>query len=334
MIAKIEPARAVFLPVTPEIAQRYREFTIAENDRNADYSAANLYLWDQTYHQEVAFVGERAIVRYADSGVGYPDNRENSPNEKSGCRYLYPIGKGPITPAVSAILQNNPTDVLRFIGVTPKGLTAFEAEFPGRYTAVETPDYEDYLYTATSLVTLSGKKLHAKRNHIHAFSAAHNWQVTPLSPAEFSACRQILSEWENGHLDDTVCEEHKAIERALIPDIFQRLALSGALLIADGVPAAFCIGEKIASDTFCVHFEKAGRDFTDAYPVINREFAAMVCAGDPDILYINREEDMGLANLRAAKRAYHPVGMVQKFTVQLYCGKKNAYTCISERNVL
>lgn len=312
MIATTEPACAVFSPVTPEIAERYRTFSALENDRNADFSAGNLYLWDKTFCQQVAFAGERAIVRYPDEKV--PDGTDEY-------YYLYPVGKGALAPAVNAAWQNTPSDVLRFVGVTPKGLAAFEAEFPGRYTVTEDLDFEDYLYTAASLVTLAGKKLHAKRNHIHAFSAAHNWQVAPLSPADFPACRQILSGWESGRLSDAVREEHRAIDRALDADVFARFALSGALLTADGLPAAFCIGEKIASDTFCVHFEKASSDFTDAYPVINREFAAMVCARDPDIVYINREEDMGLENLRAAKRSYHPVGMVRKFTVLLSCDK-------------
>lgn len=307
MIVATRPACAVFLPITIENAERYRAFSMEENDKNADFSAANLYLWDDTFQQAVAFVGERAIVRYPDAECGFS--------------YLYPIGRGPLAPAVNALLQNNPMDMLRFIGVTPKGLAAFEAEFPGRYTATENRDFEDYLYTATSLVTLTGKKLHAKRNHIHVFSAAHTWQIAPLSPANFPACRQILAAWEQTHINDTVHEEHRAIDRALDADVFAQFALSGALLVADDAPAAFCIGEKITDDTFCVHFEKAAPDFTDAYPVINREFAAMVCKKDPAIRYINREEDMGLENLRAAKRAYHPVAMVQKFTVELSCGK-------------
>jgi hypothetical protein len=46
--------------------------------------------------------------------------------------------------------------------------------------------------------------------------------------------------------------------------------------------------------------------------LINQEFC---CREWPDKLYINREEDMGVASLRQAKESYYPHHMLEKFSL-------------------
>lgn len=48
------------------------------------------------------------------------------------------------------------------------------------------------------------------------------------------------------------------------------------------------------------------------YTAITKEFAAH--AWD-DVIYLNREEDMGIPGLRNAKEALHPEFMVKKYNV-------------------
>lgn len=47
--------------------------------------------------------------------------------------------------------------------------------------------------------------------------------------------------------------------------------------------------------------------------MINREFAALIREKHPELIYVNREEDMGQEGLRKAKRSYHPVKMEEKY---------------------
>ena len=240
--------------------------------------------------------GERAIVRF-----GAPDNLQ----------YLFPIGTGDLRTAVDAVFSDSPTSQL--VAVTEPELRELLAVYPDELEFFETRDCEDYLYAAESLATLSGKKLHGKRNHINAFSAAHEWSVSPLTPADFEACRRILAAWAQEHEGASVENERCAIERAL--NAFDVLELHGLLLIADGEAVGFTMGSMLTANTLCVHFEKALPEVNGAFPVIHREFVRWMLQRFPSLSFVNREDDMGLENLRRAKLSYRPLELIRKFTV-------------------
>ena len=46
--------------------------------------------------------------------------------------------------------------------------------------------------------------------------------------------------------------------------------------------------------------------------MINREFLSHAWS---DMTFVNREEDMGIPGLRAAKQSYRPIRMVEKYRV-------------------
>ena len=94
---------------------------------------------------------------------------------------------------------------------------------------------------------------------------------------------------------------------------YAALGLEGGLLRAEGRVIAFTMGDKLCSDTYDVHFEKAYGEIQGAYAVINREFARWVRAHHPEIRYLNREDDMGVEGLRRAKESYYPDQMVEKY---------------------
>ena len=116
---------------------------------------------------------------------------------------------------------------------------------------------------------------------------------------------------------DGLEEEHGAIIRALMR--WEALNLEGGVLFADGHCVGFTVGEKISSDTFDVHFEKAYASIPGAYPMVCREFARQIMSDHPEIVYLNREDDMGHENLRSAKLEYHPEFLLRKHTATLKC---------------
>jgi hypothetical protein len=99
----------------------------------------------------------------------------------------------------------------------------------------------------------------------------------------------------------------------LMLDNFEYLGLRGGLICVDNKIAAFSIGEPLTEDTVVVHVEKAFTSIHGAYTIINQQFAENEVAG---FTYINREEDMGIDNLRQAKLSYQPDILLEKFNAR------------------
>ena len=93
---------------------------------------------------------------------------------------------------------------------------------------------------------------------------------------------------------------------------FEALDMVGGVLRVGGETVGFTMASPISADTLDVHFEKADGNMEGAYTMVNREFARFIRETKPHILWLNREDDMGLENLRRAKRSYYPEIILQK----------------------
>jgi len=93
---------------------------------------------------------------------------------------------------------------------------------------------------------------------------------------------------------------------------YDALGCIGGIVKVNGRYEGFTIGDALNGDTAVIYIEKANRGIHGLYPFINREFCEREWAR---MTYINREEDEGVEGLRKAKMSYHPVSMIEKFTI-------------------
>jgi len=173
----------------------------------------------------------------------------------------------------------------------------------------EDRDNFDYLYTRLSLSTLSGKQLHKKKNHVNGFLSNYpDFTLKKLDTDTKKDASKILDIWaaEQTDLQGT---DYEAAQQALsLPQIADFLSL---ILYVQGVPVAWCLAELAAQGTIAVvHFEKARTDFRGSYQYINYAFAQSL---PEQVIYINREQDLGDEGLRHAKMSYKPEGFVKKY---------------------
>lgn len=280
----------------------------AEGSLGCEYNFANIYLWSRAWPQKIARAENRLLVRI---------------EGKLGLSYLYPAGSGPLAPAVDALARDAAAQgkPLLLVCVTGEQRAALEEACPGRFQFEEDRDGFDYIYDVNRLADLPGKKLHAKRNHIHRFDEQFpDWLLEDITPANVPECVELERQWaalrqeEAGEDAGAISEETVAVIEALYH--MDKLGLEGVLIRADGGPVAFSLGGFITPECFDVNFEKSFGDIQGAYPVINRELARLIRERHPQVKWFNREDDMGLDGLRRAKQSYYPDILLPKYTAR------------------
>lgn len=174
------------------------------------------------------------------------------------------------------------------------------------------PNY-DYIYLTQDLIELKGKAFHGKKNHLNYFKKTYEYEYVKLTSDMADDAMKFISDF-NKRKDVPAHEmELLKMEEEAMEDVFRNIEAvgysAGAILI-DGSIEAIAIGGKLGKKTITEHVEKANVEYRGLYQAINNEFCKNVAA---KAKYINREEDMGIPNLRKAKLSYKPVKLLEKY---------------------
>ncbi len=267
--------------------------------RSCERTFANIFLWSRRYPVSWALVEGALVIKSQEEG---------------SLSLAYPAGEpGQVKKAIDSLLAYSEEKQLPIsFHVTEEQFEQLESFYPGGFKVEYDRDDADYVYEAEKLATLSGKKLHGKRNHINKFKKLYEdrWTYEPMTKDNIEECFQMQFKWRaenDGDEDQEKRDELCVLQNGL--RLFEELDLIGGLLRVDGKVVAFTFGEALCSDTFVVHFEKALTEIEGAYTMINQQFVEHACM---DYQYVNREEDTGLEGLRQAKMSYRPAFLVQK----------------------
>jgi len=290
------------------IALKEREIINAylskQNYRASDLCFTNLYCWGKKFDTQFAVTDDWLFIRFKDN------NKRNS--------YLKPIGTGDIKEGIGIIREDHTQfdTVFQIRGLTQEMIDEIEAAMPGRFDYKLNRSVSDYIYTTEKLTQLKGKKLQSKRNHINRFKRENDWKYKSLTgnPALVRECKDMLDKW----MDINIEEKDPSLlyddfATTLMLDNFEYMGLRGGLICVNNEIAAFTIGEPLTEDTIVVHVEKAFTSIHGAYTIINQQFAENEASG---FTYINREEDMGIDNLRQAKLSYQPDILLEKYNAR------------------
>ena len=296
---------------TPQLSDRalVDKYFTQSGYRCCEYAFTNIYAWRDAFQEQIAEYEGYLIVR---------------------CHthwYFWPAGQGDIRPVLRALEKDaaGQGGRLSLYSLTEGERERLEGLYPGKFDYTLVRDGFDYCYDINRLADLRGKKLHGKRNHIHRFEERFpDWSTELIGPDNLQECLDLNDAWEaaamaSGHDDWNARMGTRALRNCLLHR--EELGLEGLALRAEGRLLAFTLGKSLGGDTYDVFFEKAYGDIQGAYPMINREFARWVREHHPEIVYLNREDDMGEENLRKSKLSYHPDLLLEKYVAELKEGE-------------
>lgn len=304
----MELTKMEFKTPTIEDKEEIDRCILEDDTRSCDYATANIILWSPFYQVKYAII----------------DGLFVSHTDEEGGSFCYPIGKGDKKKVLQYLMDDCKEKQIPFVlhGVTHEMEDEFREMFGDIYEIEYDRDISEYIYDREKLATLSGKKLHGKRNHINRFKENHEWSYEPLSDENQLEVLAMLMEWKMQNCDPEDIEKHDEIcvsKNSVIN--YKELGLVGGVLRAEGKIVGFSIGERASNeDTFIVHIEKAFADIQGAYPMINQQF---VIHEMENFKYVNREDDVGEEGLRKSKLSYRPVFMVDKGVLRLKSEVKN-----------
>ena len=283
----------------------YFEYEIERQRRHkvrmSDKTPGSVLLWFAEYDVEFAVAGD-AVIFYSKTGE----------NEKS---YYFPIGKNKKTAIrmlAEHIRENGGCASIAAIG---EGTLAKISREMFIVEAHASRDAADYIYLKSEFENPAGRKHHKRKNLINRFMSEYpNAHFEVLTPNNLAKAREYYEDYcrrnpESSSIDSM---EYRAVSALF--DNFDFRYFSGGVLIADGKILGFTIAQ-IYGDTVYVHIEKAEKDIPGAYQTLNRAY--LLTIDDPEIKYVNREEDMGLPGLRRSKMAYCPAWLEYKYKLKV-----------------
>ena len=301
-----------FKEITLQDRDWMRQLLGYSDNRATEFNFTVLYIWRDIMHSRVCRVGDYLVVRFFPNGAPAP-------------MYLFPSGrgteeelKGVLESCMEDARQNGHPFLMASVQNGHKEI--LENLFPDRFTFEPNRDYFDYIYSAEDLTFLRGKKFQSKRNFVSRFKRQEGWSYEPLGKDNLKECAAMSISWCAKYgcgKDPSMASESCSVKNAL--QNFEQLGLMGGLLRLNGEVVAFTIAEKTNSDTLLVHIEKAYGDIVGAYPAIANEFLrnSIVEEGEQlSVKYINREDDAGDLGLREAKMQYHPLFLLEKYSVK------------------
>lgn len=282
-----------FRNITPKDKDKIYELYAKQKTLGTEYSAVTLYGWHKNYNLEAAIGDDYVCFRlfYKGKLLYFPPIAQNKARLSELLDELIDMGAN------------------EFAEINDYTLT----EFCRRNFGIEPDrDMAEYVYLSKSFISLAGKALHPKRNHISQFTNAYKYEFLDYKEEYLEKVVALLDGWIGEKSEQDEVSEYQT-EKELILSILNNLDFYNCfadLLVVDGRVIGLSIGEILPTGVGAVFFEKADTNYIGAYSMLSNLFAAKHFEG---VTYVNRQEDIGNEGLRRAKLSYRPKYIFMKY---------------------
>ncbi len=292
-----------FKPLTLEDQPVFRRAEKAAPEVLADTIFTNLFIW-RSYYRPTWLEADGCICL-----IAHPEGEEPFG--------LPPVGGGDLLSALDFTLETLKTMTGQPVFKRMPEFLVERLEAEKRpYSWEHDRDNDDYVYRREQICTLGGRKLHQKKNHYNYFVSHYQYECLPLSPDLTPELLAVQESWLATKEEQNASSRHLTYEVESVHELVkhrEELNQIGLAIRIDGRIAGFTIGEVIAPDTVLVHLEKADYEIRGLFVAISSHFCREM---PPEIVFINREQDLGLPGLRHSKESLRPDHMRRKYIVK------------------
>ena len=269
------------------------------NSRTCDFTVGGMFMWRDYYRMEYAIEDDVFFSRLRD--------------KDGNLHYNLPISEN-IGDSIKKLIYSTDSPI-KFCTIPEKYVPLF-SDCGHDIRAYEQTDFADYLYNASDLVTLAGRKYSGQRNLIKQFKrSVSEWKFEQIDSNNIGKIRDFFCDVYLPMSSEGTIEKEENQKVLEVLENSDKYGMFGGYLTADEELVGFSMNE-IVGDTLFSHIEKADRRYKGAYQMlVNQNAAAFV---SDKVSFINREEDMGDLGLRASKKSYHPTELLKKFVVEVF----------------
>jgi len=268
----------------------------------ADTTFTNLYIWRSYYRAAWAEAHGCLCL------IAHPEGEEPFG--------LPPVGGGDQLAALTFTLEKLKamTEIPRFRRA-PESLAEKiqAADLP--YECIHDRDNDDYVYLAEQLRTLGGRRMHQKKNHYNHFVNHNQFECLPITDELVPDLLSVQESWLAIKEEQNVPLSRLGHEVESVHELlrhFKEFNQLGLAIRINGRIEGFTMGEIMSPDTVLVHLEKANYEIRGLFVALSSHFCREL---PPEIVYVNREQDLGLPGLRHSKESLKPDHMRRKFTL-------------------
>lgn len=267
----------------------------------SEYSFTNLFIWRVACDIQYSIFKDVLIIKKKDFNNDY--------------HFMQPIGynKNNLKEIVDNLIQYKDKSEMKYIfkDAELEFIKDLNSIYPEKFKILEDIDNFDYIYESSKLISLSGKKLHKKKNHYNNFVKNNEFRVAPIDYENICDCIMLAKRCAlKNNTSKYLFFELEAIKELLINK--NTFNLEGMAVYVDEELSAFTLGERINDHMAIIHIEKADSDINGLYSFINKAFVETYFSQVP---FINREQDLGIEGLRQAKQTYFPYKLEPKFAI-------------------
>lgn len=273
----------------------------------AAYAFSNIFIWKELFDISWAVIADNLCIFFKD---------------KIGCfLYLPPLGeeagRHAATEAAFKImdgLNRGNKEVSRIENVEENDLDFYCA---AGYAVAE--KFGDYLCARNGIAQLRGSGFKHKRACYNYFVKHYDYGCLPFSlPRHKEGCLKLYQRWQGGRKK----QNQDALYQAMLGDSaiclntlldnYEKLDVSGRVVIIGEEIKAFTFGYPLNKDIFCILYEITDLDVRGAAQFIFSEF----CRGMKSFKYINIMDDSGLENLKKVKLSFRPQRVAPAYIVK------------------